>query len=263
MRLNEVNELGVVNVSGTDNNDVLAEVVLSVEVLNILRSEVVKVIDISSSGLSHHVVSVDIEVNILKSGSLVFSVRVLLDVSDLFSGNLKGGRVHVGVRDDVSEDFDGLRNVVLEDLDSVMSNFSLSSGSVLSSHSLELSLKLGGRSVLSSLESKLLKDKSRSRGGEVLVSGSSLDEDSDTSESRVGRLGGNSDTVGSGSLSVRSDSLERFGDLSELKLSEVLHDRGLGELKGFGLGLDGIVLSLGNLARHSSSALENDSLEID
>lgn len=258
--LNEVDELGVRNVSGTDNDDVLSKVVVRMEVLDVLRSEVVEIIDVSSSGLSHHMVSEDVEVDVLEGGSLVFGVSVLLDVSHLFSGHLESGGVDIIVRDDVSEDFDGLRNVVLEDLDCVMSNFSLSSGSVFSAHSLELRLELGSRSVLSSLKSEFLEEESRSGCGKVLVSGSSLDEDSDSSESRVRRLGGNGDSVGSSCLVVSSDGLEGLGDLSELKLSEVLHDGGLGELKGLRLGLDGVVLGSGNLGRHGSSGVENDTL---
>jgi|LauGreDrversion4_2_1035121.scaffolds.fasta_scaffold306288_2 hypothetical protein len=63
--LSQVNKLLMTNTAGAYNDDILAKVVRLVKINDLITFYLIDVIDISKDGLSHHVFSVNIIVNVL------------------------------------------------------------------------------------------------------------------------------------------------------------------------------------------------------
>lgn len=174
--VDELGELLVLDVSGSDDNDVLSDVVISVELLDHVLIDDANVLSDTENGLSHHVVSETIEVDVLdESLHLVLGGLDALSVDGLSLGLDLVGVVE-GVAEHVSEDLDGLGNVVLEDGHGVRGVFSGGVGVELASHVLDVELELSSGSVRGSLEVEMLKEVSSSTGLDGLVSASALNE---------------------------------------------------------------------------------------
>lgn len=125
MLFDEVDELLVVDFTDSDNDEVISVVVVSVEILDVVKGNVLQVISLTSDGLAHHVVSESIEMSVLHQSALVLSVVVLMELRNFFLDNLQILRVESGVADLVSEHSDGLWHVSLEGLEAVGSELSL------------------------------------------------------------------------------------------------------------------------------------------
>ena len=70
------------NGSGTNDNNIFTEVISSMEVINHLSIDLPNVINISKNRLAHHMVTIDVEVDILHQSLfriLVYSLQFLPD----------------------------------------------------------------------------------------------------------------------------------------------------------------------------------------
>ncbi len=110
--LNEINQVIVIVVATSNNHHVVSIVVVCMIVVNILGCEVASVVPVSSHRLSNHVCSVSIEVSVLKSDMLVFSVVSFMNVSDDLFLSFQCILIDSSVRHDASQDFDGLWHLV-------------------------------------------------------------------------------------------------------------------------------------------------------
>ena len=110
--LNEVNQVIVIVISSSDDHHVVSIVVVGMIVVNILSSEVASVVPVSSHRLSNHVLSVSIEVSVLKGDVLVLSVVSFMNVSDDLFLSFQSILIDSSIGNDASQDFDGLWHLV-------------------------------------------------------------------------------------------------------------------------------------------------------
>lgn len=66
--VNKINKLIVIDITSTDNNHVVTEVISSFEAGNIINSEVLDLVGLTFDGLAEHVVTERIEVCVFKGG---------------------------------------------------------------------------------------------------------------------------------------------------------------------------------------------------
>lgn len=88
--------------------------------------EGVEDVSVSLDGLSHHVVSVDIEVSILNGGLEVSIYILIMLLADFFLNEFEFVLVEYAIANGVSKDFHGLVDIISEDLKGVAANFSAS-----------------------------------------------------------------------------------------------------------------------------------------
>ena len=106
--LNEVYQVIVIVIASSDDHHVVSIVVVGMIVVNILSSEVASVVPVSSHRLSNHVLSVSIEVSVLKGDVLVLSVVSFMNVSDDLFLSFQSILIDSSIGNDASQDFDGL-----------------------------------------------------------------------------------------------------------------------------------------------------------
>ena len=116
----------MVDVTSTNNNDVITEVVGGVEVAKVINRNLLDVVAVSLNWLAHHVLSVNIEMAVLKGSFHAAVVVVVVLLSDLLLNELEFVRVKSAVCDNISKKLDGLANITLEDLERNLSVLSVS-----------------------------------------------------------------------------------------------------------------------------------------
>jgi hypothetical protein len=107
-------EFIMVDVTSTNNNDVITEVVGGVEVAKVINRNLLDVVAVSLNWLAHHVLSVNIEMAVLKGSFHVAVVVVVVLLSDLLLNELEFVRIKSAVCDNISKKLDGLANITLE-----------------------------------------------------------------------------------------------------------------------------------------------------
>lgn len=95
----------MVNITSSDNNNVLTSVVGGVVVSEVVNSKSVSEISVSLDWLSHHVLSERVEVSVFKSGLRESIVVILMFLANLLFKELKFSSVKGWVADHISENF--------------------------------------------------------------------------------------------------------------------------------------------------------------
>lgn len=228
--LNLFDDLGVVHVTGGNDDKVVAEVVGGVVSSEVIGANLLEKVSITLDGLTEHVISITVEEGVLERSLLVSGMVGLVLAADLLLEDLELGRVEGGVADGVTEKVDGSAGVILEHGQVEAGVLSVGVSAVLSAHGGHLigELALGSRGGASVGHS--LNEIGRAGRLEVLVSGASSNIDTDVSLGAGERLTDNSDAVGEGRLIGLSHEPERPGDGAERKLTVVILDGVLGEL---------------------------------
>ena len=114
MLLNQVYELLVLHSTRANDNNVLSEVVPPVEVNDHLSVDLSDVVDVSEDWLAHHVLSVDVEVDILHEGLLGVLVDCLQLLPDCILLVLNMVVVVHTIAEHVSHDLHGLGDTAWE-----------------------------------------------------------------------------------------------------------------------------------------------------
>ena len=114
MLLSQVNQLLMINVSRTDDHDILSEVVGSMEVNYHVSLNLIDVVDVSQDGLAHHMFSIDVIVDVLHKGLHHVFVRGFQFLPDRILFHLEVVIIVVGVAKHISKDLHRLRDVLLE-----------------------------------------------------------------------------------------------------------------------------------------------------
>lgn len=112
--LHLLHQLVVVNVTGGDDNDVVTEPVGGAVVLQVVNGEVANLIGITLDRLTHHVLTVGVEVRILNRGVLEVSGTHGELVSEVLLAEFELGGVEGSAGDGVTKDVNDLVDVALE-----------------------------------------------------------------------------------------------------------------------------------------------------
>lgn len=148
MLVDLIHEFLVVNVSSSNNDDIVTEIVSGVEVLDMVNVEVLQLISISLWRLSHLMFSVDVEMDIFQKGLEVSVVIFFVFLTNLLLQEFEFTWVQGTVWDQVSQGLDALADVVVEYLQWITGGFSASlwpvSGSDVFDVLMNLGLWLGG-----------------------------------------------------------------------------------------------------------------------
>ena len=116
MLVDGVDELLVVDISCSDHNQVVSEVVGRVEVSQMVYSQLMNIVSISLGWLSKHVFSVDIEVDIFEKSFLIPVMVVFMLLTDLFLDQFELVGIESAIADHISQNLDSLAHVVSEHL---------------------------------------------------------------------------------------------------------------------------------------------------
>jgi hypothetical protein len=122
------------NITSGNNNNIFSVIVSTSVIHQMVKLEISNLISITFDWLSHHVLSVDIEVGILKSG-LNISVMIILGLIDgcLFD-KLKLSSVKIVLAEGISEKSNGGSSVSLMYLEVVVGPFSITLSAISSTH---------------------------------------------------------------------------------------------------------------------------------
>jgi hypothetical protein len=126
MLVNLADKFLMVDVTSTNDNDVIAEVVGGVELSQVISSEGMEDVSVSLLGLAHHVLSEDVEMGVLNGGLEVSVVVVFMLLAYFLLHKLEFVFIQDAVGDGVAEKLDCLVDVVLEHLESEVSDFTAS-----------------------------------------------------------------------------------------------------------------------------------------
>ena len=129
-------------------------------------------------------------------GGLLESVVVVFVLhADLILNKLKLGRVKSVVAEHISKETDGFASITLEDLERVVSHLSVGLGVVSGSHILDFLGQFGLGSAISSSQGHLLEKVTGTSGGEILLSGSSANINTNVGSSTWNSLSADSDSI--------------------------------------------------------------------
>ena len=106
MLLDQVDKHLMVNVTGTDDDHILTEVVALMEVCYHVASDLTDVVDVAKNGLAHHMIFEHIEVNVLHEGLLGVLIRRLQLLPDRVLLELQQPVVVDTVTEHVAHDLD-------------------------------------------------------------------------------------------------------------------------------------------------------------
>jgi hypothetical protein len=148
----------MVDVTSTNNNDVITKVVRGVEIAEIISRDVLDIITVSLNGLAHHMLSVNVEVAVLKSGLHVAVVAVLVLLSNLLLNELELVGIEGAASNKVTKKLDSLGNITLEDLEVDLSVLSIGLAGEAGSHVFDGLSDVALVAVGSSAEEHLLKE---------------------------------------------------------------------------------------------------------
>mmetsp|Transcript_1904 Transcript_1904/g.2747 ORF Transcript_1904/g.2747 Transcript_1904/m.2747 type:complete len:235 (-) Transcript_1904:419-1123(-) len=156
--LNQVDELLVIDGTGADNDDILAEVVALVEVSDHLAVDLANVVNVTENGLAHHVIAIDVEVDVFHEGFLRVLVRSFKLLPDGVLLDLEVVVIIHTIAEHVTEDLNTARNAIRETQGVVESVLAASVGVELRTRVLHLDLELASRSVRSTFEMQVLQE---------------------------------------------------------------------------------------------------------
>lgn len=195
MLLSELDEFLVVDVTSTDDDDVGADVVGSMEVDDLFLGDGSDVFSYTEDRLAHHVVSVGGVVSGFDGGFhlVLLGLDALSEDGFSFGFNLVG--VVDGVGEHVAKDLNSLSEVLSEDGHAVRGVFPGGVGVELAADVFDAKLELSSGSVLGSLEVEMLQEVSDTTVFDGFLSGSDLNEDGNSSELSGPVFGGDSDTI--------------------------------------------------------------------
>jgi len=256
--LNLFDDLGVVHVTGGNDNNVVTEVVGGVVSSEVIGANFLEQVSITLNRLTEHMISITVEEGVLESSLLVSGMVGLMLGADLFLEDLELGRVEGGVAHGITKEVDGSTGVAFEHGQVEAGVLSVGVSVVLATHSAnlfeELALGSGGGASVGHALNKVR----RASRLEILVSGTSTNIDTDVGLGTGERLTDDSDAVGESGRVGGSHKLERLGNGAERKLTVVILNGVLGELL---LNLNGgktIVLEdvLGDLVAEGSGVLD-------
>lgn len=109
-----INDFVVSHISCGDHDQVLSKIVSLVVVQNLVLSDGLDVVKVSEDGLTHHVLSVDVEVDVFHQSFEEVLVGLFKFGGNHFSLNFNGLFVKSRVLDHVGEDLNSLWNVFVE-----------------------------------------------------------------------------------------------------------------------------------------------------
>ena len=148
----------MIDVTSTNNNDVITEVVGGVEVAKVVSRNLLDIVTVSLNGLAHHVLSVNIEMAVLNGSFKVAVVVVFVLLSNLLLHELELIGVESAVSDDISKNLDSLANITLEDLERDMSVLSVGFACEATAHVFDGLSNVALGAVSGSTEEHLLKE---------------------------------------------------------------------------------------------------------
>jgi len=131
----KLDQLLVVNITSTNDDDVGTDVVGLVEVNKVFLGDVGDVFSDTSDGLSENVVSVRSVVDGLPGGFELILLDLDVFTVDGFTFSFDLVLVIDGVAENITEDLNSLSNLILEDSEGILGGFSASSSSDLASDS--------------------------------------------------------------------------------------------------------------------------------
>jgi hypothetical protein len=228
--VHHVHKLFVGDVAGTNDDEVVTEVVLGLEIGKIVNAEVSEHISITLDGLAELMVTEGVEVGVLESSVLKVRVGVLMVSSDLLLEDLKLSSVKTGVSNGITEHRDSTANVVLEDSHANAGLFTAGLTMKATTKGHNLLVDLGTGVGLAATGKQVAENVGSTSGSLSIVTGASTNVDTNGGSLGSGLLSGDADAVGESCDLERTIELEGFGDLSTLQVTEVSGDGRLREL---------------------------------
>lgn len=211
----------VVDVSSSNNNDVVSEVVGSSEVNELVSGQFSNSVWVSSNWLSHLMVSEGVVVNSLHGGSLHVLGPSIIKGLNLHLSKLKLSRVEGGRAERVSQDLDGTADITSHAVHVEAGDLTVNRGLERSSHALNF-LSEGSLSVASRSSGQHGGEEvSSSSGSVVVITGSSADIYSKTCGCCTCFLSANSNSIWESSGLIWAVELEGFWNLATWKVSVV------------------------------------------
>mmetsp|Transcript_119355 Transcript_119355/g.166548 ORF Transcript_119355/g.166548 Transcript_119355/m.166548 type:complete len:385 (-) Transcript_119355:291-1445(-) len=190
-----IDESLVVKVTSTDNNDVVTVVVGSVVVSEGINIQVLDLIAVSLNRLTHHVLSVDIEVNVLQGGLFVSGVVGFVVFAQFLLEKFELASIESAVGDSVTKKSDGLVHVSLEYLKLESSALTAWLGSVAGTHGFDFLSKVVLGALRGTTEEHLLESVGCTSGLESVLAGTSTNVNTDGRNLTVALLSDNADAV--------------------------------------------------------------------
>jgi hypothetical protein len=194
--VHHIDELFVGDVAGTNNNEVVTEVVLGLELSKVVNAEVSKQISITLDGLAELMVTEGVEVGVLESSVLKVSVGVLVVSSDLLLEDLKLSSVKAGVGYGITEHRDSTANVVLEDSHANARLFTAGLTMKATTKGHNLLVDLGTGVGLAATGKQVAENVGSTSGSLSIVTGASANVDTNGGSLGGGLLSGDADAVG-------------------------------------------------------------------
>jgi hypothetical protein len=197
--VDHVDESLMGDVAGTDDDEVVTEVVLGLELGKVVDAQVGEHVGVTLDGLTELMVTEGVEVGVLEGGVFQVRVGVLVIGSDLLLQDLELSGVQAGVGNGVTEHGDGTAEVILEDghADAGLFTARLTVEAATKGHNLLIDLSTGvGLAATGEQVAENVGSTSSSLG---VVTGTSTDVDANGGSLRGGLLGGDADAVGESS----------------------------------------------------------------
>jgi hypothetical protein len=236
-------EFIVVNITSSNNNDVITEVMGGVEISEMVNTDGTGQISITLSWLTEHMVSERVVVGVGEGGLFVSSVVGFMFSANVVLEELELSWVEGWVAYHITEELDGPTGIVFENLEAMADVLLLDIMSIDGTHVFDISLQFGLWSAGCTSKSHLLEEVADTVGIWAFVSWSCTAVDSNVGNFRFDFLCTNSDSIWKRCLLEWSDVFEGFWDLSKWKFTEVAHDWTLGELQEWCAGWDTWIVS--------------------
>jgi hypothetical protein len=134
MLVNLCNNFIVVDFTSCNDNEVVTEVVSGMEVTEVVYTDCMSQISVTSGWLAKHVFSERVVVDVGKKGLFISCVVGLMLLADVVLEEFKLSRVKGHIAYHISEKSNSLGGVALEDLEAIAYLFFVNFSSVLGSH---------------------------------------------------------------------------------------------------------------------------------
>ena len=190
-----VDELLVVDVAGTDDNEVVTEVVGSLELTEVINTQVGEQVSVSLNGLAELMVTVGVVVAVLEGGVLHVLAGVLVVSSDFLLEDFELSGVKAGVSNSVTEDRNSAVKVVLEDGHTNAGLFTagLAMETATEGHNLLVNLSTGV--ALGTTGQQVAENMGSTSSGWSIVTGTSTNVDTNGGSLVASLLSGDADAV--------------------------------------------------------------------
>lgn len=223
---NEVNELLVVDIASADHYDVLSEVVALVEVNDHFTIDLADVVDITEDWLTHHMLAVAIEVDVLHERFLRILVCCLQLLPDGVFLKLEVIVVINTVTEHISENLNGLGDLLREAESVIKGVFARSVSVQLRASVLDFDLQLAPRTVSRTFKVQVLEEMSSAGAFQRLMPRTRADEDTDGGNGLAAHVfSAHTNAILSGRRLHWTVKVERLGDLTALQVAKILRSR--------------------------------------